>query len=116
MHCRHGCSQTCGWTPPIHTVDYGHFVKRQLTRTQLTFGRYVVTLPPIIEGNETHVAHRVAGVDGGWLRRFRGGLVFKAHRVLHHSILGSRVMKKKEEEVTVVAVARVVAKLVDGPF
>jgi len=27
--------------------------------------------------------------------RFRGGLVFKAHRWLYHSILGSRVIKKK---------------------
>ena len=27
--------------------------------------------------------------------RFRGGLVFKAHRLLHHSTLGSRAIKKK---------------------
>jgi len=31
-------------------------------------------------------------------RRFRGGLVFKAHRLFYHSTLGSRVIKKKEEE------------------
>ena len=30
--------------------------------------------------------------------RFRGGLVFKAHRWLYHSTLGSRVVKKKGEE------------------
>ena len=29
--------------------------------------------------------------------RFRGGLVFKAHRLLHHSTLGFRVLKKKEK-------------------
>ena len=29
-----------------------------------------------------------------------GGLVFKAHRLLYHSTLGSRVMKKKKEEET----------------
>ena len=29
---------------------------------------------------------------------FRGGLVFKAHRLLYHSTLGSRVMKKKMKE------------------
>jgi hypothetical protein len=29
------------------------------------------------------------------MKRFRGGLVFKAQRLLYHSILGSRVMKKK---------------------
>ena len=30
------------------------------------------------------------------VQRFRGGLVFKAHRLLYHSSLGSRVMKKKK--------------------
>jgi len=29
--------------------------------------------------------------------RFRGGLVFKAHRLLYHSILGWRVIKKKKK-------------------
>ena len=32
------------------------------------------------------------------VKRFRGGLVFKAHRLLYHSTLGSRVIKKEEEE------------------
>ena len=32
------------------------------------------------------------------VERFRGGLVFKAHRLLYNSTLGSRVMKKKEKE------------------
>ena len=30
------------------------------------------------------------------VKRFRGGLVFKAHRLLYHSTLGWRVIKKKE--------------------
>ena len=30
------------------------------------------------------------------VERFRGGLVVKAHRLLHHSTLGSRVTKKKK--------------------
>ena len=30
------------------------------------------------------------------VKRFRGGLVFKAHRLWYHSTLGSRVMKKKK--------------------
>jgi len=30
--------------------------------------------------------------------RFRGGLVFKAHRLLHHSTLGLRVIKKKKKK------------------
>ena len=29
--------------------------------------------------------------------RFRGGLVFEAHRLLYHSTLGSRVIKKKKK-------------------
>ena len=29
------------------------------------------------------------------MKRFRGGLVFKAHRLLYHSTLGSRGIKKK---------------------
>ena len=34
-----------------------------------------------------------------WLRKppFRGGLVFKAHRLLYHSTLGLRVIKKKKK-------------------
>ena len=36
---------------------------------------------------------------GQWMGqvRFRGGLVFKAHRLLYHSTLGSRVIKKKKK-------------------
>ena len=30
------------------------------------------------------------------MKLFRGGLVFKAHRLLYHSTLGLRVIKKKE--------------------
>jgi len=30
------------------------------------------------------------------VQRFRGGLVFKAHRPVYHSTLGLRVMKKKK--------------------
>ena len=30
------------------------------------------------------------------VERFRGGLVFKAHRLLYHSTLGLRVTKKKK--------------------
>ena len=31
------------------------------------------------------------------VKRFRGGLVFKAHRFLYNSTLGSRVIKKRDE-------------------
>ena len=32
------------------------------------------------------------------MKRFRGGLVFKAHRLEYHSTLGCRVIKKKEDK------------------
>ena len=32
------------------------------------------------------------------MKQFRGGLVFKAHRLWYHSTLGSRVIKEKKEE------------------
>jgi len=32
------------------------------------------------------------------VKRFRGGLVFKAHRLLYHSTLGLRVIKKKKRD------------------
>ena len=35
-------------------------------------------------------------------RRFRGGLVFKAHRLLYHSTLDLRVIKKKKKDETAV--------------
>ena len=31
------------------------------------------------------------------VQRFRGGLVFKAHRLLYHSTLGFRVLEKKKK-------------------
>jgi len=40
------------------------------------------------------VGHRMTLL--GNVKRFRGGLVFKAHRLLYHSTLGVRVIKKKK--------------------
>jgi len=37
------------------------------------------------------------GPSGAGARLFRGGLVFKAHRLLYHSTLGLRVIKKKKK-------------------
>ena len=51
-------------------------------------------------GNKTNEKHW----STGWavlrrnVKRFRGGLVFKAHRLVHHSTLGLRVMRKMKEE------------------
>jgi len=39
----------------------------------------------------------VTGAKGG-VKWFRGGLVFKAHRILYHSTLGLRVITKKKKE------------------
>jgi len=40
------------------------------------------------------------------LQWFRGGLVFKAHRILYRSTLGSRVIKKKTTHPKVTAATR----------
>ena len=37
------------------------------------------------------------------VKRFRGGLVFKAHRWLYHSTLGSIVIKKKKRSLAATA-------------
>ena len=54
--------------------------------------------------NNRHVRFGTEGlrVEGKGLlrrivRRFRGGLVFKTHRLLYHSTLGSRAIKKKKK-------------------
>jgi len=37
------------------------------------------------------------------VKRFRGGLVFKAHRLVYHSTLGWRVIKQKKKKKNVQA-------------
>jgi len=44
------------------------------------------------------------------VQRFRGGLVFKAHRLLYHSTLGLRVIKKKKNLESGVGVHHLPAK------
>ena len=46
-------------------------------------------IPPLIRGADQLLRRNV--------HRFRGGLVFKAHRRVYHSTLGSRVIKKKKK-------------------
>ena len=52
-----------------------------------------------IDFDEGVVLHRVLTPDEQlvrrYVKRFRGGLVFKAHRPLYDLTLGSRVIKKK---------------------
>jgi len=45
--------------------------------------------------SEVRVPHQLLSRN---VERFRGGLVFKAHRLLHHSTLGSSVIKKKKKK------------------
>ena len=47
---------------------------------------------PRIAENQTQLPRVLLNVQ-----RFRGGLVFKAHRLLYHSTLGVRVIKKKKK-------------------
>ena len=47
----------------------------------------------------SHACPRLVKVEGSTtltMQWFRGGLVIKAHRLLYHSILGSRVIKHKK--------------------
>ena len=58
-----------------------------------------------LECIHVHVQSEIAAVVTrlsmrcGWahVKRFRGGLVFKAHRLLYHSTLGLRLIKKKKK-------------------
>ena len=40
------------------------------------------------------------------MKRFRGGSVFKAHRLACHSTLGSRVIEKKKKNLFLIVVMR----------
>ena len=44
---------------------------------------------------QSDVVHRGCQLLSRNVERFRGGLVFKALRLLHHSTLGSKVIRKK---------------------
>ena len=48
----------------------------------------------VVEPNEEEYRKMVSPMPS-----FRGGLVFKAHRLLYHSVLGLRVIKKRKKEV-----------------
>ena len=51
--------------------------------------------PGFTERNAAERAWEIGGRGSQKLKRFRGGIVFKAHRLVYHSTLGWRVMKKK---------------------
>jgi len=61
-----------------------HRALQSISRCKSTFDERVA-----LHRADTVIRHRN-------VKRFRRGLVFKAHRWLHHSTLGSRVIKKKK--------------------
>ena len=48
-------------------------------------------------GNSTWVVRNLRTTTCRNVNRFRGGLVFKAHRLVYHSTLGLRVINKKKK-------------------
>ena len=48
------------------------------------------------------------------VKRFRGGLVFKAHILLNHSTLGSTVIKEKKESTLVPRLQALRSKIIIG--
>jgi len=54
-------------------------------------------VPQHLCSNFVHIFERM---NSPHVQRFRGGLVFKAHRLLYHSTLGLRVTKKKKKRST----------------
>ena len=50
---------------------------------------------PAQEGVQIAISNLLTGSNNRNVKRFRGGLVFQAHRLLYHSTLGLRVIKKK---------------------
>ena len=55
--------------------------------------RDLVLEVPVVVG----AVPELPGIDRN-VKRFRGGLVFKAHRLSYHSTLGLRVSKKKKKK------------------
>jgi len=65
---------------------------------RLPWGVRLPDYRPTHTHTHTHTAGELERLERGQhgvARLFRGGLVFKAHRLLYHSTLGSRVIKKK---------------------
>jgi len=61
---------------------------RQLNRT---------CVARVVSPNETETALEIRGGRNSNVKRFRGGHVFKAHRLVYHSTLGLIVIKKKKD-------------------
>ena len=61
--------------------------RASVTRTSTAFARSASLFVPAVG----------VGFYRGNVQRFRGGLVFKAHRLVYHSTIGLRVIKKKKK-------------------
>jgi len=60
------------------------------------FSRSHSTRPSLLNWKRTRRADGASGAAAPGSLRFRGGLIFKAQRLMCHSTLGSRVTKKKK--------------------
>jgi len=54
-----------------------------------------------VQGSRVSAGARREQPLGRNVKRFRGGLVFKAHRLVYHSTLGMRVIKQRREDQSV---------------
>jgi len=54
-------------------------------------------VPVLITSDVTSLSGRLLEPLTPFVKRFRGGLVIKAHRLVYHSTLGLRVIKKKKK-------------------
>ena len=80
-----------------------------LQREMVTLQSEVVTLPEGLASDAQlgvdlfHARVVRTHLHWGWrfrnVKRFLGGLVFEAHRLLYHSTLGLRVIKKKRQSI-----------------
>ena len=64
---------------------------------------YMLRLEPQLQINAataTHAHQTLTQLLRRNVKRFRGGFVFKAHRIWHHSSLGLGVIKKKKKTLT----------------
>ena len=77
-----------GWSALVHSQ------RTQCTRLLISEGRISFAAKRAVAGV---VPQRQKQVLRRKVKRFRGGLVFKAHRLVYHSTLGWRVIKNKKK-------------------
>ena len=93
--CDTGCHLYCA-SPALSSIPSGEWFCDKCVAARAPPPVPVLS-PPRLEGKRqiapvTPNPHVLLGKN---VKRFRGGLVFKAHRLVYHSTLGLRVIKKK---------------------